>query len=316
MLRLQDEAVQRVPQMHKNPTAQTLQSNFMGNDNSSKRVPSTISHIPSNETTTSGKKKNRPSEHSQSGLTLIVPAAEAASKTASLAATPTSRSHNALESAAYAPPAVPPHSSSSGVFYPSGIWIVSPQRVASPPLSSTESGSNPSAERDTSHSAGSAVVPLSGATTGAVTAPGSHPTSGLNSGNASITPALGESATLATGGGVVNSVTIAASNSAVSTGGHFAANAVGRKPVFDKKLEVMECMQVESSLANELRLIYHGLIGKFLRCRISYFSRLMDPFRISNITRWSFCAFDDKQFFINQYSADKSFRRKFFSNEK
>jgi hypothetical protein len=281
MLRLQDEAVQRVPQIHKNPTMQPLQSNFMGNDNASKRVPSTISHIPSNETTTSGKKKNRPSEHTQSGLTLIVPASasEAASKAASLVATPTSRSHNALESAANAPPAVPPHASSSGVFYPSGIWIVSPQRVASPPLSSTESGSNPSvsAERDTSHSAGSAVVTLSGAATGAVTAPSSHPTSGLNSGTASITAALGESVTLATGSGVGSSVTIAASNSAVSTVGHFAAHAVGRKPVFDKKLEVMECMQVQSSLANELRLIYHGLIGKTLRCHIYYSLRLIDP---------------------------------------
>lgn len=269
MLRLQDEAVQRVPQIHKNPTALPLQSNFMANDNAaSKRVTSTISNIPSNETTNSGKKKNRPSESSQSGLTLVVPAAsEAVSRTASLVATPTSRSHNALESAANAPPAVPPHASSSGVFYPSGIWIVSPQRVASPPLSSTESGSNPSvsAERDVSHSAGSAVVTLSSTVSGGITAPGSHPTSGLNSGTASITPGLGDSATLATGSGAGSSVTIAASNNVVSTVSHSAANAVGRKPIFDKKLEVMECMQVQSSLANELRLIYHGLIGKISR---------------------------------------------------
>lgn len=36
----------------------------------------------------------------------------------------------------------------------------------------------------------------------------------------------------------------------------------GRKPVFDKKLEVMESMQMFSTLANELRMIYHGLIGR------------------------------------------------------
>lgn len=35
----------------------------------------------------------------------------------------------------------------------------------------------------------------------------------------------------------------------------------GRKPVFDKKLEIMESMQMCSTLANELRMIYHGLIG-------------------------------------------------------
>lgn len=273
MLRLQDEALQRVPQMHKNPTALPLQSNFMGNENaSSKRVPSTISHVPSNETTTSGKKKNRSSDSSQSALTLVVPALEVASRAASLLGTPNSRSQNALESAANAPPAVPPHASSSGVFYPSGIWIVSPQRVASPPLSTTESGSNPSvsAERDTSHSAGSAVVTLSSALTPAA-APSSQTASSLNSGAASIIPGLGDGVTATTGSGVGISVTTAASNSALSAGSNSASSGLGRKPAFDKKLEVMECMQMQSSLANELRLIYHGLIGKTINAMPLYF---------------------------------------------
>ena len=270
MLRLQDEAVQRVPQIHKNPTALPVQSSFMGNENTiAKRVPSMISNIPSNETTASGKKKNRPSDVSQSGLTLVVPASETVSRTASLVATPTSRSQNALESSSMPPPVLPhtASASSSGVFYPSGIWIVSPQRVASPPLSSTETGSNPSvsAERDVSHSAGSAAVSLSSAVAGAATIPGSHSNSGLNSGAASVAPGCGESVASISGTSAGSTVTMAATSSAGHTAGHTvghsAANTVGRKPIFDKKLEVMECMQVQSSLANELRLIYHGLIG-------------------------------------------------------
>lgn len=329
MLRLQDEALQRVPQMHKNPTALPLQSNFMGNESaSSKRVPSTISHVPSNETTTSGKKKNRSSDSSQSALTLVVPALEVASRAASLLGTPTSRSHNALESAANAPHALPPHASSSGVFYPSGVWIVSPQRVASPPLSTTESGSNPSvsAERDTSHSAGSAVVTLSSALTPAA-APSSHLASGLNSSTASIIPGLGDSVTATTGSGVGISVTTVASNSAVSAASNSVSSGVGRKPAFDKKLEVMECMQMQSSLANELRLIYHGLIGKTIDAIPLYFvhnwfglSYKHHHLPLNNEGymnfRWPFSAFDDKQQPVDQHSAYKSLHRRFFCKKK
>lgn len=41
-----------------------------------------------------------------------------------------------------------------------------------------------------------------------------------------------------------------------------------RKPTFDKKLEVMESMQMFSTLANELRMIYHGLIGRQLASHV------------------------------------------------
>lgn len=262
LLRLQEESTQK---SHVNQTQQNNNSTHEGN-NMKKKPTAAMNNIPSNEITTSVKKKNKASDLQTATSTLAISVPENAIRNSqgnSLSATPTNRSSSILD----IPATAGLNSSSSGALYP-GIWAATPTRVASPPVPSMESGSMFSslADRELTPSgllvsstvpslaniAGTSVTALApgtgvGAGTGSASV--SHPTSAHN---------------------LVQSVTVmdkAALNSGNTGNNAVGANGTtqggwGKKPGFDKKLQVMESMQTQSSLANELRLIYHGLIGK------------------------------------------------------
>ena len=60
---------------------------------------------------------------------------------------------------------------------------------------------------------------------------------------------------------IINNNSTTSSTGFVNNLSSYEHTHVQQRPIFDKKLEIMESMQQQSSLANELRLIYHGLIG-------------------------------------------------------
>lgn len=143
MLRLQEEEAQRGTQNQISNAQQ--QSVHVINESSAtakKAAPANTGHS-SNEMSLSARKKNKSGDALQHSLsTMVVPTLEGASRSSnpsSIAATPTSRSSSALE----VPTAMLPGTitvSLSGIL--PGIWTVSPQRTASPPLTSTDTTLN------------------------------------------------------------------------------------------------------------------------------------------------------------------------------
>jgi hypothetical protein len=259
LLRLQEESTQK---SNVNQTQQNNNSTHEGN-NMKKKPTAAMNNNSSNEITTSVKKKNKASDLQTATSTLAISVPENAIRNSqgnSLSATPTNRSSSILD----IPGIAGLNSSSSGALYP-GIWAATPTRVASPPVPSMESGSMFSslADKESTPSgllvsstvpslaniAGTSVTALAAGIGVTGSASVSHPTSAHN---------------------LVQSVTVmdkAALNSGNTGNNAVGANGAtqggwGKKPGFDKKLQVMESMQTQSSLANELRLVYHGLIGK------------------------------------------------------
>lgn len=265
LLRLQEESTQK---SHVNQTQQNSNLTHEGN-NLKKKPTAVMNNNSSNEITTSVKKKNKASDLQTATSTLAISVPENATRNSqgnSLSATPTNRSSSILD----IPATAGLISSSSGALYP-GIWAATPTRVASPPVPSMESGFMFSSLADKELAPSgllvSSTVPslaniagvsvtalaqgagtLAGGGTGSATL--SHPTSAHN---------LVQSVT------AIDKAPLNSSN----TGNNVAAangttqGAWGKKPGFDKKLQVMESMQTQSSLANELRLVYHGLIGEY-----------------------------------------------------
>ena len=264
LLRLQEESTQK---SHVNQIQQNNNSTHEGN-NMKKKPTAAMNNNSSNEISTSVKKKNRASDLQAATSTLAISVPENAIRNSqgnSLSATPTNRSSSILD----IPATAGLNSSSSGALYP-GIWAATPTRVASPPVPSMESGSMFSslADKESTPSGllvSSTVPSLANIAGTSVTAlaPGTGVGGGAGTGGASVShPTSAHN--------LVQSVT--ATDKASLSSGNTGNNVVGangttqggwgKKPGFDKKLQVMESMQTQSSLANELRLVYHGLIGK------------------------------------------------------
>jgi hypothetical protein len=158
MLRLQDEAAQRGSQNHVSNAQQ--QSIHVSNEINvtAKKTASVNSSHSSNEMNLSARKKNKSGDALQQSLsTLVVSALEGAStrssNPSSVAATPTSRCSSVLEVPLAGPPGTITASPSGALHAPlplpislpvpvSGVWTVSPQRTASPPVTSTETAVN------------------------------------------------------------------------------------------------------------------------------------------------------------------------------
>ena len=268
MLRLQEESTQ------KNHVNQTLLNNLSheGSNLKKKNTTSMISNS-NNEMTTSAKKKNKAPDLQPTNSSLAVSITDNTLKTSqsnSLSATPTNRSSSMVD----IPSTVGLNSSSSGALYP-GVWAATPTRVASPPISLMESGSivsNLMDNKDIStsgllgSSAGASLANIAGTSvTGLVSGGGS----GIGGAGASVSHPnsahnliLSVAAMDKNGNNGNNGNTGNNGNGIIGPNGGLQGGS-GKKPGFDKKLQVMESMQTQSSLANELRLVYHGLIGKY-----------------------------------------------------
>lgn len=152
MLRLQEEAAQRGSQNQVSNAQQ--QSIHVSNESSAtvKKIAPVSNGHSSNEMNLSARKKNKSGDALQQSLiSVVVPALEGASRSSnpsSIAATPTSRSSSAaLEVPIPGPPGTITVSPSPTGALPlplpvSGVWTVSPQRAASPPVPSSDATVN------------------------------------------------------------------------------------------------------------------------------------------------------------------------------
>ena len=152
---------------------------------------------------------------------------------------------------------MPSTTSSPGVgnIYPIGNWTVSPQRDVSPPalMNGETINSNISALSYINSNINSNTNSMTSIPYALVT------DKELLSRTISNTTTMTSLSTV--NPAVINSNTPNASSGLINCTSSYEHAHVQQKPVFDRKLETMESMQQQSSLANELRLIYHGLIG-------------------------------------------------------
>ena len=279
MLRLQEESTQKI---HVNQTHQNNLSHE--GSNLKKKNTTSMTSNSNNEITTSVKKKNKAPDVQPTNSLLAVSVTDNIFKTSqsnSLTATPTNRSSSIID----IPSTAGLNSSSSGALYP-GVWAATPTRVASPPISLMESGSIVSNLMDNKDintsgvlgsSAGASLANIAGTpVTGLVSGGGlgiggagayvSHPNSAHN---LILSVAAMEKNENGNNRNTGNGIT--------GLNGGLQAGS-GKRPGFDKKLQVMESMQTQSSLANELRLVYHGLIGKYRLIFDTFFFNCMQTF--------------------------------------
>lgn len=262
MLRLQEESTQKI---HVN---QTQQNNLPHEgSNLKKKNTTSMTSNSNNEITTSVKKKNKAPDVQSANSSLAVSVTDNTLKTSqnnSLTATPTNRSSSMIDISS----TVGLNSSSSGALYP-GVWAATPTRVASPPISIMESGSIVSNLMDNKDicttgllgsSAGASLANIVGiSVTGLVSGGGL----GIGGASASVShPNSAHNLILSVAAMEKNGNGNNGNNGVIGPNGGLQGES-GKRPGFDKKLQVMESMQTQSSLANELRLVYHGLIGKY-----------------------------------------------------
>ena len=174
-----------------------------------------------------------------------------------------------------------------GSIYPKGSWALSPQRDTSPPtiISTDTINSGGTTGMHSSHNlisyANSMTSPLYviapdgetvlshtiSNTTTIANSTMSHNNNNSNiSNNSSSNNNINNSNNNSNNNILINNNNNNSNSSSVITGAvnnttTYESSNIQRRPIFDKKLEVMESMQQQSSLANELRLLYHGLIG-------------------------------------------------------
>ena len=258
MLRLQEESIQGYVNLQTSVFTQSLNastgnsSTTIENNNSMKKVTASTAQNLMNENNSSAKKKNLKSTENMltTSPSSTIFLSDNIGRNSMSSIIPNNINNSKSYDIISASLAVAT-THTTGQNNPSGVWSQSPSKdLSSAAVTSDRSDSQ------------SQVIASSVSTVDRE----SSSTSPVNSNSiASITPNLTSN--------------INASASANSSGGSGGGGGVSssssttiverirmqRKPVFDKKLDVMESMQQQSSLANELRLIYHGLVGKYVR---------------------------------------------------
>ena len=255
MLRLQEESIQGYANLQTSVFTQSLNastgnsSTTIENNNSMKKVTASTAQNLMNENNSSAKKKNLKSTENMltTSPSSTIFLSDNIGRNSMSSIIPNNINNSKSYDIISASLAVAT-THTTGQNNPSGVWSQSPSKDISTTAVTSDSQNQ--------------VIASSVSTVDRE----SSSTSPVNSNSiASITPNLTSN--------------INASASANSSGGSGGGGGVSssssttiverirmqRKPVFDKKLDVMESMQQQSSLANELRLIYHGLVGKYVR---------------------------------------------------
>ena len=259
MLRLQEESIQGYANLQTSVFTQSLNastgnsSTTIENNNSMKKVTASTAQNLMNENNSSAKKKNLKSTENMltTSPSSTIFLSDNIGRNSMSSIIPNNINNSKSYDIISASLAVAT-THTTGQNNPSGVWSQSPSKD----LSTTAVTSDRNDSQNQSQVIASSVSTVDRE---------SSSTSPVNSNSiASITPNItSNTSTSGSASGAGGGSAIGSSSSSSTT--IVERIRMQRKPVFDKKLDVMESMQQQSSLANELRLIYHGLVGKYVQ---------------------------------------------------